>query len=139
MRTTQVIKGLVATVGVAAVSSVVSSCSEGSGLKLSEVDYEPVAVAEVRVSTTYPKRYESVGLVEASAEHMFKGNNGVAELALDELKKQAAEMGANMVVVKNLSADPSVDGIIIDSNDDWGALLGQTNRRRLSGEAIRVW
>lgn len=138
MRMNKLMINVGALAALASLSGLTASCSEGSALRLGTANYAPMPAQEVKVSTQYPRSYESVGLVEASADHMFKGNDGSAQLALEELKKQAAKLGANMVVVKNFSADQHSGGTILDGDGDLGVLFGDQSRRRLSGEAIRT-
>jgi ASC-1-like (ASCH) protein len=60
-----------------------------------------IAVEEVRVYDSYPEIYEVIAIVKSKAAEP-SSLEGVGNKVLDELKVQAAKVGANGIVLKGL-------------------------------------
>lgn len=102
------------------VLSVVFSCASGSAL-VTGTQRPAIAVEEVKIYAEAPKDYEVIGIVTASS------NSGMTEqgdmnYAAAELKKQAAKIGANGVILDSVTTSIS-DGNVA---------------KNLSGKAIYV-
>jgi len=60
-----------------------------------------IDVEEVKVYDNYPEIYEVIAIVKSKAEEP-SSQRGVGNKVLDELKVQAAKVGANGIVLKGL-------------------------------------
>lgn len=109
-----------------------SGCVQGSAMLVGDV--RPATKPEaVRLYIDPPQAYERIALVTAEAEDM--GSQQVTQdLALQELKEQAAKVGANGVLLRDMG-DKSVNYA------SWGGgsfFFGTANNKVLRGEAIYV-
>ena len=75
----------------------VSACASGSAIVTGNVR-PAVAPESVKLFMDQPSRYEVIGLVEASS-HSGWTAQGSQDYAIAELKKQAAKLGANGVLL----------------------------------------
>lgn len=57
----------------------------------------------VKIHDTAPQHYEVIAIVSAAAGHDFRTQAGVRESALKRLRREAANVGANGLVVENIS------------------------------------
>jgi hypothetical protein len=62
----------------------------------------PISPDQVRLYRAVPERYEEIALVNSSAGHDFRSNSGLVNSAIERLKKEAARVGANGVVIGDL-------------------------------------
>lgn len=100
----------------------VMNCSSGNALITGHVK-PPVSIDQVRLYVTPPANYQVIGLVEASGQGVFTEKQDYS-LAVTELKRQAAKVGANGVIITQ-SYQRNTDGK--------GA-----SERRIAGQAIFV-
>ena len=75
----------------------VSSCATGSYI-LTGQKREPIDPAQVLLYTTPPTKYDVIGIVNASSESGWT-QQGDMDLAIAKLKKLAAKLGANGVLI----------------------------------------
>ena len=71
----------------------------------------PLDFTEVKVYTDYPDNYEKIAIIEASSDLAFKDlsiditHQQKTNKALERLRKEAASLGANGIVIKNISTN----------------------------------
>ena len=69
----------------------------------------PIDYTNVKVYYNYPEAYEKIAIIEASSDLAFKDfsieftHQQKTNKALDRLKKEAASLGANGIVLQNIS------------------------------------
>ena len=87
--------------------------------------------ASVVLYTEPPAKYETIGIVSA-----YSDATGIAQrdlnYAVEELKKQAAKLGANGIIIDNVSATSGSGGVVL--GDVW---VSDTTQN-ISGKAICV-
>ena len=76
---------------------IVSACASGSAIVTGNIR-PAVAPESVKLFMNQPLRYEVIGLVEASSDSGWTAQ-GSQGYAIAELKKQAAKLGANGVLL----------------------------------------
>lgn len=74
-----------------------SSCASGSYI-LTGQKRDPINFSLVKLYTTQPKKYEIIGIVNASSDSGWT-QQGDMDLAVSELKVQAAKLGANGILL----------------------------------------
>ena len=85
---------------------------------------------EVKIYLNPPLQYETIGLVEASCEKDLSAQK-TQDMIIDELKKQAAKIGANGIILANIE-DRSSGGVIV-----YGVFVPSVTRTA-RGEAIYI-
>ena len=71
----------------------------------------PLDYTNVKIYTDYPDNYEKIAIVEASSDLAFKDlsieftHQQKTNKALERLKKEAALLGANGIVIQNISTN----------------------------------
>ena len=71
----------------------------------------PIDYKDVKVYIDYPNNYEKIAIVEASSDLAFKDisieitHQQKTNKALDRLKKEAALLGANGIVIQDISTE----------------------------------
>tara|TARA_B100001029_G_scaffold147252_1_gene128080 strand:- start:199 stop:603 length:405 start_codon:yes stop_codon:yes gene_type:complete len=71
----------------------------------------PINYADVKVYTDYPDNYEKIAIIESSSDLAYKDfsieftHQEKTNKALERLKKEAALLGANGVVIQNISTN----------------------------------
>ena len=108
-------------------------CASGTAL-VTGVEREPIDEAQVKIYLEAPETYEVVGIIEASSEAgtTKKKKQNRAE---KKLKKLAAEIGANGIIVRSVEEKE----IVVPVHDSGHS--GTTNIKlsiTVSGEAIYV-
>ena len=107
-------------------------CASGTVL-VTGVEREPIDEAQVKIYLEAPETYEVVGMIEASSESgtTKKKKQNRAE---KKLKKLAAEIGANGIIIRSVKEKEIVEPV-------HGGGTGTTNIKlsiTVSGEAIYV-
>ena len=112
---------------------VLLGCSTGSSIVTGNV--RPVIdVTEVKIYVDPPREYESIGIVEASSEVEISGQ-AAQNRAVNKLKKLAAKMGANGVLLVNIGNQTSNNGGFYSN----GVYYSNTSKvKTASGKAIYV-
>jgi len=132
----EIFNSLVFAIATSVICLIVASCATGSGIRTGRV-LSPTSPETIRVLTKHPNNYETIGLVEASTEEgLFESGSGAGQRALEELKSQAADLGATAIVLKDYGGDSSSD-FVIDADTDLGVITN-SERKRISGEAIYI-
>lgn len=113
-----------------------TGCATSSSVRIGNA-YKPTPVSEIQILAEMPEEYEIVGLVEASAPRGYlRDPKSATNRAMEEIRKQAASLGAQAIVLEQISTDFVPDFSIGDS-DDWGTIF-TSERRNLTGKAIRI-
>ena len=87
---------------------ILKSCYPVSHIIIGEIQ-TPLDYNNVKVYHDYPDTYEKIAIIEASSELAFKDlsieftHQQKTNKALDRLKKEAASLGANGIVLQNIS------------------------------------
>ena len=74
-------------------------CATGSSIVTGKVR-PAISPSEVKIYLDPPSQFETIGIVEASSEVEFS-SQAAQDRAINELKKQAAKIGANGVLLLN--------------------------------------
>jgi len=110
-----------------------NACATGSVIVTGTVR-EPIDFNQVKLYASPPEEYETIGIVKASSDAGWT-QQGSQDYAVEELKKQAAKLGANGVV---LTATGENISNIISTNPDGSINLFPVSAQTVSGEAIFV-
>ena len=95
----------------------------------------PINSSEVKVYFDYPKVYEKVAIVEASSNFAFKdpsiefSHQKKTDKALERLKNEAAKLGANGIIIDNLSSKTITSTNIHEDNK--GRIHSSSNSHEL--------
>ncbi|KAA0445766.1 MAG: hypothetical protein FXV80_02015 [Candidatus Thioglobus sp.] len=79
--------------------TVLFGCATGSSIVTGKIR-PAISPSEVKLYLESPIKYETIGIVEASSEVEFS-SQAAQDRAIQELKVQAARIGANGVLIKN--------------------------------------
>lgn len=111
----------------------ISGCATGSAVLAGDAR-PPIDPRQVKIYLEPPSEYKTIGLVEASSAVEFS-TQAAQDRAIEELKKQAAKIGANGVLL--LSASTQSSGTTgYSSGRDFSAV--DTEKKVVSGKAIVV-
>lgn len=108
---------------------ILSGCASGTALVTGTQRSAPNA-DEVIIYTEAPEKYEVIGIVTASSDCGWT-EQGDLNCAIAELKKQAAKIGANGIILESVSTINS-GGVI-----SYGVYIPVT-AKNVSGKAIYV-
>lgn len=61
-----------------------------------------IPIEQVQIYRIAPEKYEEVALVSASAGHDFKSNSALLESTILRLKQEAAQLGANGIILSQV-------------------------------------
>lgn len=78
---------------------VLAGCASGSAIITGTIR-PAISPAEVKIYLEPPQKYETIGIVEASSEVEFSAQ-AAQDRAVNELKNQAAKIGANGILLTN--------------------------------------
>ncbi|ROO75900.1 hypothetical protein EDB69_0812 [Vibrio crassostreae] len=81
-------------------------CASGSAILVGEAR-DPITPQEVTLYLEAPENYEKIALVDASSDAGMT-KQGSIDYAIEELKKQAAKLGANGVLLQATGSNNSV-------------------------------
>ena len=87
---------------------ILKSCYPVSHIIIGETQ-TPIDYDSVKVYYDYPDAYEKIAVIEASSDLAFKDlsieftHQQKTNKALDRLKKEAASLGANAIILQNIS------------------------------------
>ena len=85
----------------------------------------------VVIYTEAPEKYEVIGIVNASSDATGSAQTDL-NYAVAELKKQAAKIGANGIILQDVSSSKG-DSVLI------GNVLVSEDKQKVSGKAIYVF
>ena len=105
----------------------------------------PIDYKDVKVYIDYPNNYEKIAIVEASSDLAFKDisieitHQQKTNKALDRLKKEAALLGANGIVLQHISTETKQHFNLYDSGKGNYNLSSRNERQKeLTAIAILV-
>lgn len=111
------------------ISLIISSCASGTAL-VTGTQHPETSPESVVIYTEPPVNYEVVGIVTASSDSGWT-DQGRLDYALTELKKQAAKIGANGILLEDVT-QTTTGGVY-----SYGMYVPSTSQN-LSGKAIYV-
>lgn len=126
----------------ALLASVLAACAGVQVVPLGPA-HAPVAVAQVRVYQVPPQRYTEIARIEARSAVGF-GTQGQANAAIERLRREAAKLGADGVILLGVDTVPSPLGVGIGTGvarrhvGVYGSVGLPTAQRHAAGIAIRV-
>ncbi|WP_038891701.1 hypothetical protein [Vibrio campbellii] len=110
-----------------------NACASGSaivtGVKRPALDFN-----QVRLYLEAPEQYETIGIVKASSDAGIT-QQASQDYAVEELKKQAAKIGANGVILTTTGERTSS---IISTNADGSIYTIPVSAQTVSGKAVFV-
>jgi Rad3-related DNA helicase len=113
--------------------SFLNACASGSaivtGVKRPALDF-----SQVRLYLEAPEQYETIGIVKASSDAGIT-EQASQDYAVEELKKQAAKIGANGVILTTTGERTSS---IISTNADGSIYTIPVSAQTVSGKAVFV-
>jgi len=82
-----------------------AGCASGASIVVGEVR-EPINPSQVKLYLEIPENYEIIGIVTASSDAGWTEQDSV-NYAVEELKNQAAKLGANGVLIESTGEQTS--------------------------------
>lgn len=113
--------------------SVLLSCASGSHIITGKVR-TPIHHESVTLYASEPESYETIGIVKASSDAGWNEQDSL-NYAVEELRKQAAKLGANGVII--LSSGENISNIL-GTNATGGIYAVLVYEQTLTGKAIYV-
>jgi hypothetical protein len=123
-------------------SAFLFGCASGTVL-LTAPPRNPIDLAQVKIYREAPEAYEVIGMVEAFSE-AGTSKEQTQGFALVELKKQAAKIGANGVIINSIDEEPvsytmpTAGPSAYKGGGSGRTLAGRKTGIALSGKAIYV-
>ena len=111
-----------------------TGCASGSALVTGEVRPAIEDHESIRVLTQIPQGAEEIAILKASSGMGFT-QQGSLNYAVDELKKQAAKIGANAIVITGRDTSTEVGSF---QTYDGGTFVGSSETETVQGIAIWV-
>jgi hypothetical protein len=109
------------------------ACASGSSIVVGEVR-KPIDPSQVKLYLESPEHYEIIGIVNASSDAGWTEQQSV-DYAVQELKNQAAKLGANGVFIESTGEQTST--VIGGQGTDYLYAIPVT-AKTVSGKAIFV-
>jgi len=115
-----------------------SGCATGSTL-VTGVKRDAINFEQVRIYHSEPSNYDVIGIVKSSSAMGFGEQHNV-DLALEEIKKQAATVGANGIILQSTQEVSTGGGGTFISNGYGGGFFvsNRSVKQTISGTAIYV-
>ena len=115
-----------------------SGCATGSTL-ITGVKRDAINSEQVRVYHSEPSNYDVIGIVKSSSAMGFGEQHNV-DLALEEIKKQAATVGANGIILQSTQEVSTGGGGTFIPNGYGGGFFvsNRSVKQTISGTAIYV-
>ena len=110
-----------------------AGCATGSSIVVGEVR-DPIDPSKVKLYLEAPANYDVIGIVKASSDAGWTEQDSV-DYAVEELKNQAAKLGANGVFIETTGETTST---IIGGQDTGYLYAVPVSEQTLSGKAIYV-
>ncbi|EGQ7759829.1 hypothetical protein M5216_004435 [Vibrio vulnificus] len=112
---------------------VLNGCASGSAL-VTGTQRTALDISEVKLYLEAPAQYETIGLVKASSDAGFT-QQASQDYAVEELKKQAAKIGANGVI---LTSTGEMTSSMLMTNSDGSFYILPVSTEIVSGLAVFV-
>jgi hypothetical protein len=115
-----------------------SGCATGSAL-VTGVKRDAISPEQVRVYHSEPSNYDVIAIVKSSSAMGFGEQHNV-DLALEEIKEQAAKVGANGIILQSTQEVSTGGGGTFIPNGYGGGFFISNNsvKQTISGTAIYV-
>ncbi|BBB25944.1 conserved hypothetical protein [Amphritea japonica ATCC BAA-1530] len=110
-----------------------TACASGSSIVTGKVR-APIDFNQVKLYLDAPKNYESVGIVKASSDAGWTEQRS-QDYAIQELKKQAAKLGANGVLLSTTGENASA---IVWTYSNGVTYVIPVSEQTVTGRAIYV-
>ena len=111
----------------------ITSCASGSYILTGE-KLTPIKSEAVKLYTSAPQQYETIGIVNASSDSGWT-QQGDMDYAISELKKQAAKLGANGIILGNVGESTSPSAGVYSNG---AVYVSSSTVQIVSGKAIYV-
>ena len=125
------LKALFATI---LVISLIAGCASGSALVVGETRPAIDDHTTVEILTKMPDGAEEIAILKASSDSGFT-QQGSLDYAVEELKKQAAKLGSNAVVITGRETTSDVVGVPAYGG---GTIIGTSETEIVQGIAIWI-
>jgi hypothetical protein len=112
---------------------ILAACASGSAIVIGS-KRNPITPDQVKIYLESPSDYEIIGIVNASSDAGWT-EQGSMDYALEELKKQAANLGANGIILEH-SGEKNTSTIGSFGNNVFYAI--PETAKTLAGKAIFV-
>ena len=112
---------------------VLSACASGSYI-LTGQKRDPIQAADVKLYTEPPENYVVIGIVKASSDSGWT-QQGDMDYAVQELKNQAAQLGANGVI---LYGTGDITSTSVGTYSSGATYSINTTAQTVSGKAVYV-
>ena len=128
--------------GLLLLATTLAGCASTSKVMLGQA-YAPTDPAQVRIYTTPPAGSIEIAQLESSSAVGF-GTQGQTDAAIARLKREAAALGANGVVLMGVGSTPSNGGMSVGAGSYGGNVAGgigigiPTTQKKAAGIAILV-
>ena len=112
---------------------IISGCYPVSHIVVGE-SREPIHPSNVKVYADFPESYEKIAIIEASSDFSIKdisfefSDQGKTDKALKRIKKDAASLGANGIVIEDLLTTIKQKQDIYE--DDEGKIQSSTHEEK---------
>ena len=104
----------------------------------------PINPSDVRVYVDYPQYYEKIAIIEASSDFALKDpsfdftHQRKTDKALNRLKNEAALLGANGIVIENLSTNIK-QNLNVYEDDEGRINTSSQNEKQKEVKAIAIF
>ena len=115
-------------------AAVLVGCASGSALVVGQTRPAIEDYSSVKVLTEMPDSAEQIAIVKASSDSGFTQQQSL-DYAVDELKKQAAKVGANAVVITDRDTTTTVTGV---PTYDGGTIVSSAETEIIEGVAVYI-
>ena len=115
-------------------SAVLFGCATGSSI-ITGVKRPAINPSEVKIYLDPPAKFETIGIVEADSEVGFS-RQSAQDQAINELKKRAAKVGANGVLLTNTGSQTSGTAGVYSNGIFYGG--GSSDKILAQGRAIYI-
>ena len=114
--------------------AILGGCADGSALVIGDVRPAIEDHSSVEILTTMPEGAEQIAMVNASSGEGWSQQQSL-DYAVDELKRQAAKVGANAVVLSGQDTSTEVAGVPVYGG---GTIVTSSETQIVRGVAIWV-
>ncbi len=114
-------------------ATILTACASGSSIVTGNVR-APIDFNQVKLYLDAPKNYETIGIVKASSDAGWTEQDS-QDYAVQELKKQAAKLGANGVLLSAIGENTSA---IVGTYSTGGTYVIPVSEQTVTGRAIYV-
>ncbi|MEH6559562.1 MAG: hypothetical protein V7708_17335 [Oceanicoccus sp.] len=111
----------------------ITACASGSSI-VTGVVRDPIDPSVVKLYVEPPGKYEVIGIVKASSDAGWT-EQGSTDYAVEELKEQAARLGANGVLLVSTGQNISS---VVTGNSSSGYYSVPVSAQTMSGKAIYI-